>query len=41
MADFYEITHRKVSGVLRKYGVEYLHKVKGKWDRYIEKVIIL
>ena len=30
MADFYEITHRKIIGVLRKYVVEYLHKVKGK-----------
>jgi len=41
MAEFYEITHRKIIGVLRKCVVEYLHKVKGKWDRYIEKVIIL
>jgi len=41
MVDFYEITHRKITGVFHKYVVEYLHKVKGKWERYIDKVIIL
>jgi len=38
MAEFCEITHRKIIGGLRKCVVEYLHKVKGKWDRYTEKV---